>query len=233
MQTGRKKQILIVDDSPANIRTLANLLVADYELIIATTGPEALALAAPDRAEEAPDLILLDVIMPDMDGYEVLRRLRATPATEEVPVIFVTASTDEATLENAFMAGANDYIRKPVSRTELMARIHSALSQQELTRRIVEEEKLQGILEMAGTICHELNQPLQSLTGFAQLLSLQTPEEDPRKEYIDIIQGQVDRMAGITRKLMHITRYETVAYVENTRIVDIDKAVGGSGEGSR
>jgi CheY-like chemotaxis protein len=227
MTSQYRQTILIVDDAAANIRILADILMSDYEIIAATSGAEALDLAA------ASDLILLDILMPDMDGCEVCRRLRSDSATQETPVVFITASTDEGTLKAAFDAGGDDYVRKPVGRIELLTRIRSALSQQELTRKRVAEEKLQGVLEMAGAVCHELNQPLQTVTGFVQLLDLQTRRDDPRTEYIDIIKGQVERMAGITKKLMQITRYETIDYVENTKIIDIDKAAAQEGkEGS-
>ncbi len=228
--TPLQKTILIVDDAPANIRALADILSANYEISAATSGSDALELAASPDSGAAPDLILLDIVMPAMDGYEVCRRLRSNPETKETPVVFITASTDEKTLENAFAAGGNDYVRKPVSRIELLTRIHSALTQQELARKLAAEEKLQGVLEMAGAVCHELNQPLQSITGFIQLLDLQTSRDDPRVEYIDIIKDQAERMAGITRKLMRITRYETIPYIENTKIIDIDKATGGRGK---
>lgn len=228
MKKRRKHHILVADDAPAILRTLAEILREDYDLSFAATGREVLELAAAAGPEEGPDLILLDIAMPGMDGYDVCRQLRSDPATQEIPVVFVTGATDDAAIDEAFGAGASDYIRKPISRAELTARVRSILSHQELIRKQIEEEKLQGVLEMAGAVCHELNQPLQSLTGFVQLLGLQTTRDDPRIEYVEIIQDQLKRMAELTRKLNAITCYETVEYIENTRIIDIDKAIGGA-----
>ncbi len=224
--------ILIVDDARANIRVLVDILREHYDISAATGGLQALELVAGGDPAVIPDLILLDIAMPDMDGFEVCRRLRSDPATGEIPVVFITASTDPETVAEAFGAGGSDYVRKPVSRAELLARVKSALSQRELTRRLIEEKKLQGVIEMAGAVCHELNQPLQTITGFAQLLALQTPRSDPRAEHVEIINAQVIRMAEITRKLMRITRYETMTYLEDTTIIDIDKATGGAGDDS-
>ncbi len=225
MKKRRKHHILVADDAPGILRTIAEILREDYDLSFAATGREVLELAAAADPEEGLDLILLDIAMPGMDGYDVCRRLRSDSATKEIPVIFVTGAVDEAAIDEAFEAGAGDYIRKPISRAELTARVRSILSHRELIRKQIEEKKLQGVLEMAGAVCHELNQPLQSLTGFVQLLGLQTTPDDPRIEYVEIIQDQLKRMADLTRKLNGITRYETVEYIENTRIIDIDKAI--------
>ena len=83
-----KPRILVVDDAPANIKILAELLRKDYLLSVATSGPDALEIAF---SNDRPDLVLLDIMMPDMDGYEVCRRLKADPRTQDVAVIFITA----------------------------------------------------------------------------------------------------------------------------------------------
>ncbi len=227
MNGSNGKNLLIVDDAPANLRVLAEILMDAYEISVSTSGEEALELAAPPEGEPAPDLILLDIVMPGMDGYEVCRRLKSRPRTRDIPVVFVTANTEDDTLRKAFDAGGADYVRKPVNRIELLARIASALAQQELTRKQMEEEKLAGVLEMAGAVCHELNQPLQSISGFSQLLMMEMDKKDPKYEYIAIIKQQVDKMGEITKKLMRITRYETVKYIDSTRIIDIHRAADG------
>ncbi len=221
----KRPNILIVDDAPANIRVLVEILAGTYEISVAVSGSEALEIAT-SRTDMCgiPDLILLDIMMPEMDGYEVCRILRGKPETKDIPVVFVTANTDDHTLQEAFEAGGTDYVRKPVNKVELLARIKSALTQQELTRKLLEEEKLEGVLEMAGAVCHELNQPMQSVLGFSQLLMDDMTMDDPRYEYISIIKDQIDKMGRITKKLMRITKYETRDYIESTKIIDIYKA---------
>lgn len=115
------RRVLIVDDEPANIHGLAEALGSGYDLRFATSGERALALAA----EMAFDLVLLDVVMPDMDGYEVLRRLKAAHATRDVPVIFVTSMNDVADEELGFTLGAVDYITKPASAPIVRARVRT------------------------------------------------------------------------------------------------------------
>jgi putative two-component system response regulator len=112
-------RILIVDDEPINIQVLSGILDDDYKLIAATKGQKALDLAR----RQKPDLILLDMIMPEMDGLEVCRALKADPETKDIPVIFVTSMSDAANEELGLQAGAVDYISKPVSPPIVKARV--------------------------------------------------------------------------------------------------------------
>lgn len=119
MNEASTPRILIVDDEPANIRTLGGLLGEDYTLHFATGGEEALAIAG----REAPDLILLDIRMPGMDGYEVSQRLREEPHTSDIPVIFVTALDEEADEAKGLEMGGVDYITKPIRGPIVKARV--------------------------------------------------------------------------------------------------------------
>lgn len=117
-----KPLILIVDDTPTNIQILAENLAADYRIKVAASGKAALEVVA---KQDAPDLILLDVMMPLMDGYEVCSRLKHNPATSNIPVIFVTAMNDGADEERGLKLGAVDYITKPFHLPIIKARIHN------------------------------------------------------------------------------------------------------------
>src|SRR5215471_20927309 len=121
------KLVLIVDDTPTNVAVLSGLMKDSYRTRVATNGEQALAIAA---GPEKPDLILLDVMMPDMDGFEVCRRLKANPDTCEIPVIFVTARTEEVDEVKGFEVGAVDYIHKPFSAPIVLARIKTQLALQ-------------------------------------------------------------------------------------------------------
>ncbi|PKH55593.1 two-component system response regulator [Shewanella sp. Choline-02u-19] len=127
--------ILVVDDTPGNIDILVGILSNDYKIKVAIDGPKALALAQ----KNAPDLILLDVMMPGMNGYEVCERLKTDPLTSHIPVIFVTALAETADETQGFALGAVDYITKPVSAPVVQARVktHLALYDQ---KRLLEQE---------------------------------------------------------------------------------------------
>jgi diguanylate cyclase (GGDEF)-like protein len=123
-----KQKILIVDDAPANIRILGQALAEDYQLRIATNGARALEIVKSDT----PDIILLDIIMPEMDGYDVCKRLKEDELTRNIPVIFVTGKTDEEHEFRGLELGAVDYIGKPFSIPIVKARVKNHL---ELKRR--------------------------------------------------------------------------------------------------
>lgn len=135
MSGATRQKILIVDDTPINITILADALADLYEIIIATNGKEALRLAS---HSPLPDLILLDVMMPEMDGYTVCKQLKKNTITKHIPVIFVTAKTDISSEEKGFNLGAVDYISKPVSPPLVRARVRTHLALYDQNRHLDE-----------------------------------------------------------------------------------------------
>lgn len=222
-----KSTVFVVDDSPVTTKVISRMLKknSDYYSVKIWDGPECIKKAK----EVKPDLILLDIQMPGMNGIEVCKVLRKDEQTYDIPVIFVTASTDNETLKEAFESGGTDYVRKPVNKIELLARIKSVLIQKKLEKRLMEKEKLNGVLEMAGGICHDLNQPMQVVSGYSELLLMDMGKENSAYPYIKMIKEQTEKMGSITRKLMRITKYETKDYIEGSRIIDIDKAASAVG----
>jgi len=128
-QTG-KQVILIVDDSPDDIALISKVLRETYQVRVATNGKDALHIVF---SANPPDLILLDVMMPGMDGYEVCRELKSDPQTSDIPVIFLTSKTEVADEERGFEAGAVDYIIKPLSPPILLARVRTHLRLKRVT----------------------------------------------------------------------------------------------------
>ncbi len=145
-----KKIVLVVDDAPANIQVAQSILKDEYKIRVATSGAKALELV---RVEPVPDLVLLDVMMPEMDGYEVCSRLKAEEATRNIPVIFLTGKTDAEDETRGFEVGAVDYIHKPFSPAIVKARVRIHLmlrnAREELARQLF---AIQHELELAREI---------------------------------------------------------------------------------
>ncbi|MFT5162516.1 MAG: CheY-like chemotaxis protein/anti-sigma regulatory factor (Ser/Thr protein kinase) [Alteromonadaceae bacterium] len=163
-QEKRPFEILIVDDNPVNIDLLrCYLSTQGYSISAVTSGDKALKLI--DRVK--PDLILLDVMMPDIDGYETCRRLKSNRDTETIPVIFVTAKTEPEDIHQGFEAGGSDYITKPAQQDEVLARVANQIKL--LERAKFERELVYNSAKMAelgsfvGSIAHEVSTPLGTL----------------------------------------------------------------------
>jgi diguanylate cyclase (GGDEF)-like protein len=142
-------RLLVVDDQPLNLRLIYEILGAQYQVFGATSGAQALAFCA----ATAPELILLDVVMPGMDGLETCRRLRADPATRDIPVIFVTGGTHDASEDACWQAGGADFVSKPIRATTLRHRVRAQLTlieQSRLLQRLVYVDALTAIANRRG-----------------------------------------------------------------------------------
>ncbi|MEJ2747616.1 MAG: hybrid sensor histidine kinase/response regulator [Anaerolineae bacterium] len=171
--------ILIVDDAPANLRLLSAMLVEQgYKARTAPDGPLALASAQ----ASPPDLVLLDIKMPGMNGYEVCQALKANPRTRDIPVIFISAQDQVEDKVKAFKLGGMDYITKPFQIEEVLARVETHLALHTLRRQlVVANEKLQEanaeleasnaeLNAFAHTVAHDLKAPLSIILGFSTVL---------------------------------------------------------------
>jgi phosphoserine phosphatase RsbU/P len=159
------KTVLLVDDAPANLQVVNSILKSTYKIQIATSGEKALKLA---HQSPAPDLILLDVMMPEMDGYEVCSRLKAGPDTRDIPVIFLTGQTETDDETKGFEVGAVDYIHKPFSPAVVKARVHTHLA-------------LRGIREQLAS----------------QLLTIQHEMETARQIQLSILPREIPSIQGL------------------------------------
>jgi CheY-like chemotaxis protein len=133
--TQEKKLILLIDDEPSDIKVVHEILKDLYRTRVATSGAKALEAV---KAVPPPDLILLDVMMPEMDGYEVCTRLKADPTTREIPVIFLTSMIGAEDETRGFALGAVDYIRKPFSPPVVLARVHTHLILREARQQLIQ-----------------------------------------------------------------------------------------------
>ena len=214
-------KILIAEDDKTSRTMLTHTLGKfGYDVISACDGKEALKKL---QEADAPKLAILDWMMPEMDGVEVCRRMRQMKTTTPTYIILLTSRGGKQHVIEGLDAGADDYITKPFDNDELRARLNVGCRVIELQTTLAEKEKFQGVVEMAGAICHELNQPMQIISGYSELLLMDMPEESIQYANIEKIKSQIDRMGAITKKLMRITKYETMNYLAG-KIIDIDKA---------
>ncbi|MBF0147022.1 MAG: response regulator [Magnetococcales bacterium] len=151
--------VLVVDDTPDNLTLIGNLLQDKYTVKVATRGTRALRIAT---GEQPPDLILLDVMMPEMDGFEVMRQLQANPETQNIPVIFLTARTEAADEERGLVLGAVDYVTKPISPPILLSRVRNHLmlktTRDQLQHYLdVERRKLKKLVDIAKDLSAEMD----------------------------------------------------------------------------
>jgi sigma-B regulation protein RsbU (phosphoserine phosphatase) len=149
-QLREKKVVLLVDDEAANIQIVNSILKDEYKIRVATNGAKAMELVS---ATPVPDLILLDVVMPGMDGYEVCTRLKTSPETRDIPVVFLTGQTETADETKGFELGAVDYIHKPFSPAVVQARVHTHLTLRGIRQKLAQQlDTIKEELETARKI---------------------------------------------------------------------------------
>lgn len=201
-----KASILVVDDKPANLRLLSQLLSEhNYNVRPVLSGAQAVAAAQAVQ----PDLILLDIKMPEMDGYEVSRRLKDDPRTRMVPILFISALHDTEDKVKAFEAGGVDYITKPFHADEVLARVRTQLMLQQLRRdletELAERDNLiRDLRAYAHSVAHDLRSPLAGALGFAQLLEDTSflLEHEERQEYVRVVVESLEKANSIIDELL-------------------------------
>ncbi|MBM3853904.1 MAG: hybrid sensor histidine kinase/response regulator [Verrucomicrobia bacterium] len=197
--------ILVVDDQPINVQLLKRKLEREgLRVIAAYSGLEAIELVG----RETPDLILLDVMMPDMDGIEVCQRLQADENTRSIPVIFITARTAKESKIEGLSAGAVDYITKPIDLDETLARVQTqlrvvAINRQlvNLTRRLEEARRAATIGAVTQGIAHNLNNLLGVVIGYLDLVRAYYDKPDQVKKNAQHVEDAVQRIVGIIKQL--------------------------------
>lgn len=181
-----KDILLIVDDMPDNISVLFNFLTrANFEVLVAPNGKQALRVA--EYAH--PDLILLDVMMPEMDGFEVCQALKAQATTQNIPIIFMTALSDTGEKVRGLSLGAADYITKPIQHEEVLARINTHIKLNKLQRQLIEQNQ-----QLQEEICFRRDAEA-SLRSTAELLSQRTIELQERNEELEKRNLELDAFA--------------------------------------
>jgi signal transduction histidine kinase len=190
-------RILVVDDQPANLRVVGTLLQRHaYEVLLAGTGAEALQLAQ----AQVPDLMLLDMMMPGMDGFELLQQLRRHAVLQAVPVIFLTAAQDRELLLRAFDAGAVDYVTKPFIPEELLARVNAHISLKQARDRL--ERVARERQELVNLVAHDLKNPLSSVLFASDVLMRGACKSERVPRYLQMIHDSAHDAIGYIRRYL-------------------------------
>ena len=220
----KRNMIMIVEDTESDIDILVECLSDAYRVRVAMDGPSALE----DIQKEPPDVILLDIMMPGMDGYEICRRIKQNKKTRDVLVIFVTALTEAVDETRGFELGAVDYITKPFSFSVIRARIKTHLdlseARKELQRKnelLKENLQLRELVEQITR--HDLKNPLQIIMGSVGMLALDIPhrENDNIGRQIQLLEKSCSTMLNMINRSLDLYKMETGSYSLNSKKMDI------------
>ncbi len=222
MEQTDKFLVLIVDDNPLNIQVLAEHIKSpDVDIAIAINGKKAVSIAT----GKIPDLILLDVMMPDMDGFEVCNILKSNESTKDIPIVFLTAKVSTEDIVHGFELGAVDYVTKPFNPSELKSRVNTQLQIQKFKKQVISDKKALEKLnkeknEFLGIAAHDLKNPIYSIQLLSKVIRDQELDKSEMNEFINDIITSTDRMLEIITNLLDINAIESGNV--NMRIEQLD-----------
>jgi len=211
--------VLVVDDNPSNLFLLRDILAADgYQIILASDGQEALKLAQAQK----PDLILLDILMPEMDGFEVCARLKALPTTQHIPIIFISALNDGESVAKGLQMGAAEYIYAPFQMLEVQARVRHQVRLLEQRRHIERQYEHLNILrnQFIQSATHDLKNPLHIIQSYAQLLDEHEDlaHSEEARRYVQRILASAQRMWDLVTDILDL------AHLDNGMALSLQEA---------
>jgi DNA-binding response OmpR family regulator len=217
------KKILVIDDLPENVFLLQDRLESEgYEVITAYEGKSGLNKAI----SEQPDLILLDIMMPDITGLEVCKKLVTNEESSHIPIILVTAKIEAEDIKEGLEAGAFDYIKKPFNRIELLARVKSALKLSDARKQLIEVERSKLFAATVVTANHKIKQPLTLMSLSAAAIKREIGKEIISTEAItkrlDYITTAIKEINNILNQLHTIKKPVLSDYVKNIKMIDVD-----------
>ena len=216
------KKILIIDDNPDNVFLLQDRLEREgFEIIKAYHGETGIQKAV----EEKPDLILLDIMMPDISGFDVCKTLTAHPETKLIPIILLTALTEADNIKEGLLAGAFDYIKKPFNKIELVARINSAVRFSETNKILLEIEKIKTYAATVVTANHEIKQPLTLINLSTAAIRREISKTDLDRGVIlkrtEFIENAAREIINVLDKLGSIKKPVITPWVNDLNLIDL------------
>lgn len=225
MNSAIPNKLLIVDDMPLNIRELLHFLTAHaFQVFIAENGYSALKIAQ----EQQPDLILLDVIMPGLDGFETCEALKANALTKHIPVILMTALSNNLNKIKGFQVGAVDYIVKPLQKSEVLARIHTHLTLNHLQKQLEQQNQQLKTLDaeknqFLAIASQDLKNTLATILGVAQFLSKNHDSTDPEAllDFLNMIELSSAQMLQLICNVLDVNKIESNCLSYNLEKIDI------------
>ena len=209
MQTFESHTVLVVDDHPGSLRLLTAILdEADYNVIAGTHSAKALELIN----NHSPDIILLDVMMPGMDGFTLCKKIKSNPDLSDIPLIFLTSLSQKEDIIAGFNAGGNDYIIKPFNRLELLARVRNHLHLYDTlkeNKRLIRlsEAASRSKTEFLASMSHEIRTPLNSIIGMAEVLA-STALTSEQREYVKISRSAGENLLEIINDILDLSKIE-------------------------
>ena len=212
------KKILVVDDQPGNVFLLQDRLNREgFEVITAYDGTSGIKVAR----EQNPDLILLDVMMPGIDGFEVCREISSNNFTNHIPIILVTALNSSEDTQKGFDCGAFDFIKKPFNKIELLARVKAAVRFTETKKLLIELEKIDTFSTTVKKTNHEIKQPLTlinlSVTALKRELEETNFDKTSAKKRVEFIQSAAKDIIKIMDSMLNIDKIEISDYLKNLK----------------
>jgi signal transduction histidine kinase len=207
-----KPKILVVDDTPTNLSILEEILEEDYLISIAQSGNQALSIIE----KLMPDLVLLDVNMPGIDGFETCRKLKSQKETLNLPVIFITARAEPEDVIQGFKEGGVDYITKPFNHSEVLARVQTHLKVQQLIRQLGKKnDQLKELNELKnkflGMASHDMRNCLGVIKGYSQILNEDKAElpEKTKDQFLNIIYKGSENLLNMVNELLDVSVIES------------------------
>jgi len=200
MNESKKSKILIVDDEKSNVIALKSILDTEYKILAVKDSREAVKAAQ----ENMPDVILLDIIMPEMDGYEVIKALKSSKKTTDIPVIFITGLDNSEAEEKGLALGAVDYITKPFHSVVVKLRVENQI-------KLAAKERLEYLSRVRGEflsrMSHEMRNPMNVIMGMTQVIKMQ-PIQDEIKKYVEEIDAESRKLLKMIDELLDISNME-------------------------